>query len=108
MHSTQSLAAWVHGELLLRPEAAPFALDHAGAVLRRERLGAVRAAGIDDDDLVAESQAFQALRQLPGGVRVIRTADTRCRGSGFMAGYNSHTSHFTAQGVTPPSRCAFS
>jgi hypothetical protein len=55
-------------ELLLRAEAAPFRTNDAGTGLLGEFHRAVVAAGVDDQDLVAERQAPQAVRQLARSV----------------------------------------
>ena len=52
------------GELLLRPKAQPVLLNDARPESFGQRRRAVRAAGIDDDDLVGETHALQAGFQL--------------------------------------------
>lgn len=56
------------GELFLRAEAAPVGLDDARAGAAGKRHRAVRAARIDDENLVAKRQRSQAGRQLACGV----------------------------------------
>ena len=54
----------LHGKLLLRPEAAPHGLDGACAAALCQLDAAILAAGIDDDNLVAEGQAVETGGQL--------------------------------------------
>ena len=49
------MAALLLGEALLRAIARPAALDHAGAAIHGDVLRAVGRAGIDHDDVIAES-----------------------------------------------------
>ena len=53
-----------NGKLFLRPEATPRRLDYPRAMALREFNGAVNAAGINDDDLIAKGHAFQAFLKL--------------------------------------------
>jgi hypothetical protein len=62
------MARLLDRELLLGAEAAPFRADDSRAASPGEFRCAVLTTGIDDQNLVAEGEARQAVRKLTGGV----------------------------------------